>query len=93
MFKQILIDSTKVCEYKCVKPSDDDRLSAYEKACLGKCFDKYYGIYDKNLSSIVNALKQKQSSNEYSDKFWRKDSVHIWILFFLAISPKDGIGF
>ena len=68
-FKQILIDSTRVCEHKCVKPSDEDRLSSYEKACLGKCFDKYYGIDDKNLSGIVNALKQKQTANEYSDKF------------------------
>lgn len=67
--KQILINSTVVCENKCVKPSTDDYLSVYEKACLGKCFDKYYSIYDKNLNSIVNSMKQKQTQNEYSDKF------------------------
>lgn len=57
--KQILVNATKVCENKCVKPSVDDRLSNYEKACLGKCFDRYYPIYEKNLNSLVGALKEK----------------------------------
>ena len=55
--KQILINSVNICEKKCVKPSDDDRLSNYEKACLGKCFDKYYSLYDHNLSSVMAAMK------------------------------------
>ena len=55
--KQILVNATKICENKCVKPSVDDRLSNYEKACLGKCFDRYYPIYEKNLNSLVGALK------------------------------------
>jgi len=44
-FKQMLINSTSICENKCVKPSNDDHLSVYEKACLGKCFDKYHTLY------------------------------------------------
>jgi hypothetical protein len=67
--KQTLINSTVVCERKCVKPSNDDHLSVYEKACLGKCFDKYYLVYDHNLNSIVSSMKKKQVQSEYTDKF------------------------
>ena len=56
-----------ICERKCLKASDESSLSQYEKACLGKCFDKYYGVYEKNLSSIAGAMKQRQSASEYEE--------------------------
>jgi hypothetical protein len=58
-----------ICEKKCVKVTDEDRLSHYEKACLGKCFDKYYGIYEKNSNSITGALSKKQAVSEYDENF------------------------
>ena len=67
--KQILISSTMICEEKCVRPSQEDRLTNYEKACLGKCFDKYYSVYERNLTSLGNALKSKEGDSIYDDKF------------------------
>jgi hypothetical protein len=61
--------STQICEQKCVRPSNEDRLSNYEKACLGKCFDRFQALYDKNINSMAQALKSKESQSVYDDKF------------------------
>lgn len=67
--KQILITSTRVCEPKCIRPSNEDHLTNYEKACLGKCFDRFQAIYEKNLGGLTNALKTKETQSTYDDKF------------------------
>ena len=65
----MLINSKRICEEKCVRPGGDERLSNYEKACLGKCFDKYHTIYERNMQNLVSALKSKESASIYDDKF------------------------
>jgi hypothetical protein len=67
--KGILVKSVVVCEKKCVQPSENEALSKFEMACLGKCFDKYYAIYEKNVQGISGALKLSKKESDYDQNF------------------------
>jgi len=67
--KGILVRSVIACEKKCVQPSENDNLTNFERACLGKCFDKYYATYEKNLQGITAALKSSHKESDYDQNF------------------------
>jgi hypothetical protein len=67
--KAILIRSVSVCERRCVPQSSESDLTNFERACLGKCFDKFYAVYEKNSSAVLEALHEKKKHSEYDENF------------------------
>lgn len=67
--KNILIRSVAICEKRCVPESKELDLTSYERACLGKCFDKFYAIYEKNSSAVIESLHHKKKHSEYDENF------------------------
>lgn len=81
--KMTLIRSVGICYDKCIQPSNEPDLSTFEKSCLGKCFDKFHAISQKNLHGISDALtdKSKQKS-EYDENFWEWSYIQYYRIFF-----------
>lgn len=60
VMKEILTRSVRICEDRCIAVSNESDLSNYERSCLGKCFDKYLEMYEKNIEVIGHALADKK---------------------------------
>lgn len=66
--KNMLIKGVNICEERCIPVSSNADVNNYERACLGKCFDKFNMIYQRNLQSLMGALTEKKES-EYDENF------------------------
>jgi hypothetical protein len=63
--KGMLVKSTTVCEKRCVRSGEEEHVSNFELACLGKCFDKFFTMSEHNTQAVVHALQPKKKDSDY----------------------------